>query len=69
MMEMCMLAVFNSEHDMRDDEDALSEVAGRKTHVVLNRKSTQSRGCSRMSQLRVPRKLGILGDCTCQNIA
>jgi len=48
---MCMLAVFNSEHDVRDNEDASSEVARRKTRVVLNHKSTQSCGCSRMSWL------------------
>ncbi len=35
MMEICMLAVFNSEHDMRDDEDTLSEVARRKMCVEL----------------------------------
>ncbi len=28
---MCMLTVFNSKHDVGDDEDALSEVAKRKT--------------------------------------
>ncbi len=69
MMEMCMLTVEDSKHDVRDNEDVSSEVAGRKTHVVLNHKSTQSHGCSQMSRLRVPGKLGILGDCTCQNIA
>ncbi len=69
MMEMCMLTVEDSEHDVRDDEDASSEVARRKTCVMLNRKSTQSHGCSWMSRLRVPGKLGILGDRTCQNIA
>ncbi len=31
MMEMCMLAVFNNEHDMGDDEDTSLEVAERKT--------------------------------------
>ncbi len=35
MMEMCMLAVFNSEHDMGDNKDALSEVAERKMHHEL----------------------------------
>ena len=35
MMEMCMLTVFNSEHNVRDDEDTLSEVARRKMCVEL----------------------------------
>ncbi len=69
MMEMCVLTVFNSKHDMGDNEDASLEVAKRKMHVDTNCKSTQSHGCSRMSWLQVPRKLGILGDHTCQNIA
>ena len=33
MMEMCMLAVFNSEHNVGDNEDMSSEVARRKMHV------------------------------------
>ncbi len=32
---MCMLAVFNSKHDVRDDKDMLSEVAERKTCCKL----------------------------------
>ena len=32
---MCMLTVFNSKHDVGDDEDMLSEVAKRKTHHEL----------------------------------
>ena len=68
MMEICVLAVFNSEHNMGDDKDTSLGVAERKTHVDTNRKSTQSCGCSWMSRLQVPGKLGILGDCTCQNI-
>ncbi len=35
MMEMCMLTVFNSEHNVGDNEDTSSEVAGRKMHVEL----------------------------------
>ena len=31
---MCVLAIFNSEHNVGDDEDTSLEVAERKTHFV-----------------------------------
>ena len=68
MMEMCVLAVFNSEHNVGDNEDTSSGVAERKMCVDMNHKSTQSCGCSQMSQLWVPRKLGFLGDRMCHKI-
>ncbi len=33
---MCMLAVFNSEHDVGDDKDVSSKVAKRKTCCEFN---------------------------------
>ncbi len=35
MIEMCMLTVEDSEHNMRDNKDTLSEVAERKMHHKL----------------------------------
>ena len=35
MIEMCILAIFNSEHDVGDNKDASSEVAERKMHHEL----------------------------------